>query len=90
MQKMDGKICDSCRKLFYPEDKIYEFCHECANLVWCVTNVYKDGSKELSSIHHTEDGAIDWVSKNKQFIEEMNVGLQNPIVDQEITNWMVL
>lgn len=90
MQKMDGRICDSCRTLFYPQDKIYEFCHECANLVWCVTNVYKDGSKELSSIHHTEEGAIDCVSTNKQFIEKTNVGLKNPIVDQEITNWMVL
>lgn len=90
MQKMGGKICDSCRKLFYPGDKIHEFCHECANSVWCVTNVYKDGSKELSSIHHTEEVAIDVVSKNKQFIEELNIGLQNPIINQEITNWMVL
>lgn len=90
MQKMGGKICDSCRKLFYSVDRIYEFCHECANLVWCVTNVYKDGSKELSSIHHTEERAIDWISKNKQSIEETNIKLENPIINQEITNWRIL
>lgn len=90
MQKMSGKICDVCRTMFYPNDRVYELCHDCANMVWCVTNVYKDGSKELSSIHHTEDSATTWVEQNKQFIQEMNVGLDNPIVDQEITNWMVL
>lgn len=90
MQKMSGKICDACRTMFYPNDRVYELCHDCANTVWCVTNVYKDGSKELSSIHHTEDGATTWVEQNKQFIQEMNVGLDNPIVYQEITNWMVL
>lgn len=89
MQKMDGKICDSCRKLFYPGDRIYEFCHECANLVWCVTNVYKDGSKELSSIHHTKEGALHWVEKSSALISEMNIEVENKIIDQEVTQWCV-
>ena len=46
MQKLDGRICDSCRKLFYPGDTVYEVCPMCFHSVWCVTNVYKDGSKE--------------------------------------------
>ena len=90
MQKMSGRICDSCRKVFYPDEKVYELCHECANLVWCVTNIYKDGSRELSCIHKTRESAEIWVDKNEQILNKMNDGLSNPIVEQEIAQWMVL
>ena len=87
---MSGKICDSCRVMFYPDDKVYEFCHECANFVWCVINVYEDGSKELSSIHHTEESASDWVEKSKNWINEVNKEVDNKIINQEIVKWCVL
>lgn len=90
MQKISGKICDSCRVMFYPGDKVYEFCHECANFVWCVTNIYEDGSKELSSIHHTEESALDWVEKSKNWINEVNKEVDNKIINQEIVKWCVL
>ena len=87
MQKLDGRICDSCRKLFYPGDTIYEVCPMCFHSVWCVTNIYKDGSKELSSIHHTEEHAKAWIEKSKNLIESHNT--DNPIIDQVIDNWCV-
>ena len=33
---------------------------------------------------------VGYIIKPQALIEEMNIGLENPIVDQEITNWMVL
>lgn len=89
MQKLSGRICDSCRTMFYPEDKIYEFCHECANFVWCVINKYEDGSLELSSIHHTEEGAKSWVENTQSWIEEANKDTDNKLVDQKIEQWCV-
>ena len=89
MKKISGHICDSCRKVFYPDERIYEFCHDCAHLVWCVVNIYDDGSKELACIHRTEEGAKEWIEKSKQFILKMNEGEVSPIVDIEIQNWLV-
>lgn len=67
MQKLDGKICDNCRTMFYPNDKIVELCEKCANTVWCVFLLWMDGSEELCSIHHTEDGAKSWLKKQETF-----------------------
>lgn len=89
MQKLSGRICDSCNKLFYAGDNIYELCQECFNSVWCVINLYEDGSKELSSIHHTKEGALHWVEKSSTLISEMNIEAENKIVDQEVTQWCV-
>jgi len=89
MNKLDGKICDACRIRLYPNDRIYEFCHECANFVWCIINKYEDGSAELSSIHHTEEGAKSWVKNNQSWIERLNKDADNKIVDREIVQWCV-
>lgn len=90
MNKLDGKICDICRTRLYPGDKVYELCHECANLVWCVINVYEDDSRELSSIHHTKESAELHVEKAAPLIEKMNREVDNKIIDQSITQWVVL
>lgn len=89
MNKLDGKICDSCRKIFYPGDTIYEVCPECFHTVWCVSNIYENGSKELSSIHRTEEKAIAWVEKGKELIEQSKLTIDNPIIDQIIDCWCV-
>ena len=89
MQKISGHICDCCRKVFYPEERIYEFCHDCAHLVWCVVNIYKNGSKELACIHHTKEGAENWVEKSKSLLLITNENEVNPIVDIQIQNWLV-
>ena len=89
MKKLSGHICDSCRKVFYPDEIVYEFCHDCAHLVWCVINTYANGNKELACIHRTEEGAKNWVEKSKPLIHKMNEGEVNPIVDIEIQNWLV-
>lgn len=89
MNKLDGKICDACHTRLYPNDRIYEFCRKCANFVWCVINKYEDGSKELSSIHHTEEGAKFWVENDQSWIEKVNKDTDNKIVDREIVQWCV-
>lgn len=85
---MDGKICDICRTRFYPGDAIIEVCSICANVVWCVFNIYEDGSKELSSIHHTEENALKWIEDNKELINK--VISENKIIKQETHSWFVL
>ena len=90
MQKMSGRICDSCRTMFYPGDHIIELCSDCAQRVWCVTNIYEDGSKELSSIHRTEQKAQTWVEKSRNILDKMNPDQENKIVKQEINCWFVL
>lgn len=90
MQKLDGKICDVCRTQFYPGDQIIEMCSVCANVVWCVFNIYEDGSRELSSIHHTEEGALEWIAVNKELIAKVNPTQDNKIIKQETSSWFVL
>ena len=90
MQKMSGKICDSCRTMFYPGDHIVELCLDCAHKVWCVTNVYEDGSKELSSIHRAEYRAKEWVEKSRSVLDKVNPDQEKKIVKQEINCWYVL
>lgn len=87
---MDGKICDSCRSLFYPKDVIYEICPNCFNNVWCIINIREDGSKELSSIHHTEESALKFMSRNKFIIGRINETAEIPIKEQKIEKWAVL
>lgn len=90
MQKMDGKICDSCRSQFYPGDTIHEVCSSCFNNVWCVMNIYADGSKELSSIHRNEEAASHFISRNRFIIGRMNETAKIPIKEQKIEKWAVL
>lgn len=87
---MGGKICDSCRSLFYTDDTIREVCSKCFNNVWCVINIYEDDSKELSSIHHTEEAALNFVLKNAMLITRINAGSTNKIKEQKVTKWAVL
>ena len=88
MKKMRGQICDSCRKLFYPGDLIHEFCNVCANTVYCVMNVYEDGSKELFSIHRTMDSAVDIVKKGMDQLDKLNHGQPNKI-KQVVESWLI-
>ena len=90
MMKMGGRICDSCRTLFYPNDQVVELCLDCAHKVWCVTNVYENGSKELSSIHRAEYRAKEWVEKSRSVLDKLNPEQENKIVKQEINCWYVL
>ena len=90
MQKMSGRICDVCRTQFYPGDTIVEMCSICANVVWCVFNIYEDGSRELSSIHHTEERAQKWIEDNQELINKVNPEQDNKIVKQELHSWFVL
>lgn len=93
MQKFNGgnpvHICDSCRTMFQKEDHINELCDECANIVWCIFNIYEDGSKELSSIHHTEEHADNWIKSNWELINKLNSEYENKIVEQEKCSWYV-
>ena len=90
MKKLSGHICDSCRVMFYPEDRVVELCEKCANQVWVVTNIYEDDFRELASIHHTEESAKDFVEKGKEVIDLLNEVRQNKLIKQEISNWIVL
>ena len=90
MQKMDGRICDCCRTLFRPGDVIYELCSECAQVVWCVTNVYEDGSKELSSVHRTEEKAKKWIESTNDTLTKINSEQRRKIIDRTITSWFIL
>lgn len=90
MQKMGGRICDCCRIVFRPGDVIYELCSECAQVVWCVTNIYEDGSKELSSIHRTEEKAKKWIESTKDLLTKINPEQRRKIIDRTITSWFIL
>ena len=88
MQKMSEKICDSCRTLLRPGD--VELCEKCANTVWCVFNIYEDGSAELSSIHHSAEGA-EWFSSQCWIAaQKFNPERDNKIVSITIENWTIL
>lgn len=90
MQKMGGRICDCCRTLFRPGDVIYELCSECAQVVWCITNIYEDGSKELSSVHRTEEKAKEWIESTKDLLTKINPEKRRKIIDRTITSWFIL
>lgn len=90
MQKMSGKVCDGCRTLLRPGDPVYEFCSECAQVVWCVTNVYDDGSKELSSVHRTREKAEEWVESMKDLIDKLNKESERRLIRKEINSWVIL
>ena len=90
MQKMGGRICDCCRTLFRPGDVIYELCSECAQVVWCVTNIYEDGSTELSSVHRTREKAEEWIESLKDMTDKINKEVERRLIKKEITSWMIL
>lgn len=90
MRKMGGKICDHCRTLFRPGDVVVELCEKCANTAWAIFNVYEDGSKELSSLHHTEEGAIWFMSKCWLTAQKFNPARDNKIIDIKIEEWFIL
>lgn len=90
MKKLDGHICDVCRTVFRRGDHIVEMCEDCANTVWCLINVYEDGKRELSSIHRTEEKALQWMETNKKLFEKLHSKQDNKIVKQELTSWYVL
>lgn len=90
MEKLSGKICDRCRTLFYSDDRIVELCEKCAHTVWCLFNIYEDGSKELSSIHGTEEGAVWFKAQNYELYKKLNLISDNKIIDQEISEHFIL
>lgn len=90
MKKMSGHICDSCRTMFYSGDHITELCDKCANTVWCVTNVYEDGSRELSSIHRSAKHAEYSIEKTMAKLFELNLNSEKKLVKQTMASWNVL
>lgn len=90
MKKMGGHICDSCRTMFYSGDHITELCDKCANTVWCVTNVYEDGSRELSSIHRNELDARYQIEKTMYMLDKINKGSDKKLVKQTMAKWQIL
>ena len=94
MQKFNGgnpvHICDGCRTMFRPGDPVYELCAECAQVVWCVTNVFDDGSKELSSVHRTRKKAEEWIESLKDITDKINKETERRLIRKEVTSWMVL
>ena len=87
---MGGKICDCCRTMFYPGDKIYELCSVCANLVYCVLYEYDNDTRELAAIFHTREGAEEFVEANTELIKKYNKYAKYKIIHSHITTWAVL
>lgn len=90
MKKMGGHICDSCRTMFYSGDHITELCDKCANTVWCVTNVYEDGSRELSSIYRNEQQALYSIEKTMHILDKLNKDSDKKLIKQTLASWQVL
>lgn len=90
MKKLDGHICDSCRTMFYPGDPVIELCPRCASTVWCITNVYEDGSKELSSIHKNEQQALYLIEKTMHTLDKINKDVEKKLIKQTLACWQVL
>lgn len=59
-------------------------------IVWCITNIYEDGTKELSSIHSSEEKADKWIEQNQDLINKINEEVNNKIIKQEKQDWIVL
>lgn len=89
MKKLDGRICDVCGTLFNKEDYVNEICDFCINNVWCIINVFEDGSKELSSIHHTQESADLHIYESKDLIDQINEKSNKKLIKQIIENWTV-
>ena len=87
MKKLDGTICDSCGTLIY--DHNYDVCGHCFNNVYCVINVYEDGSEHLSSIHHTLENAELHIKESQELIDDINTDSNYNLVKQVIENWLV-
>jgi hypothetical protein len=58
--------------------------------VWCITNIYEDDSRELSSIHRTEEAALHFMLKNADTIKRMNQFANLKIKQQVVAKWAVL
>lgn len=87
MKKLDGKICDSCETLIY--DHSYDVCTHCFNNVYCIINVYEDGTERLSSIHHTLESAESHKYESQELIDCINTDSNNKLIKQVIENWLV-
>lgn len=87
---MSGRICDRCRTMFYPGDRIVELCEKCANQVWIVTNIYEDDFRELAAVCRTEEIANEFVEKGKTLIEKLNKDSKIKLIKQDISNWAIL
>ena len=72
--------------LSHQEETLSEHCRRQG---YNIVNIYKDGSKELACIHHTQEGAETWVEKSKSLLLIMNENEVNPVVDIQIQNWLV-
>ena len=88
MKKISEQLCDSCRKMFHPGDRIHEFCDVCANTVYCVMNVYENGSKELFSIHHTIDSAENIIENGIDLLNKLNHN-QPSKIKQVVESWLI-
>jgi hypothetical protein len=76
--------------MFYSGDHITELCDKCANTVWCVTNVYEDGSRELSSIHRNEQQALYSIEKTVHILDKLNKDSDKKLIKQTLASWQVL
>lgn len=76
--------------MFYSGDPVVELCEKCANTVWCVIYEYDDGSRELSSIHHTEEKANNFCERLKERIASINKYSTKKIIKPYISEWVVL
>ena len=93
MQKLDGRICDGCRTMFYPEDHINEVCDNCFNSVWIVFSIYSIAGnyiKEMNCVFHSEEKAKEWVEKHKAFLDSLNFGKEHKILDVKYEHWAIL
>lgn len=84
MKKIGGKICDNCRSLFFPGDRIYEFCNRCATTVYCIFNNYKDGTKELFAVFRNKEQAEQEIEQRKSKLGILNNLVENKIINQEV------
>lgn len=93
MKKFNGgnpiHICDNCRTSLTYNDAV-ELCKKCADTIWCVFNIYEDGSKELSSIHRSEEAAVWFRSEFLISAKKLNLERDNKVVDIKIEDWIIL
>lgn len=87
MKKLDGTICDSCGTLIYGHN--HDVCEHCFNNVYCIINVYEDGTESLSSIHHTLESAESHKHESQELIDDINTDSNNKLIKQVIENWLV-
>ena len=87
---MGGRIYDSCQTMFYTGYPVEELYEKCANTVRCVIYEYDDGSRELSSIHRTEEKANKFCERLKESIAFANKYSTKKIIKPYISEWAVL